>query len=154
MSTTVKTSTGLAAALMVTGSLKATFDGGSIKVYSGAAPATADAAATGDLLWEIKKDDGAGGVEGLVFDTTADGRSAVKPSGTDWGGATDAGTAGYWRLVTSADDGTESTTQARIQGVCGSTAGADLYMSNTTLTEDTAVLAKTLAAFSVTLPTY
>lgn len=154
MSTTIKTSTGMAAELMVTGSLKATFDGGHIEVCDGSPPATADAARTGTVLWTIKADDGAGGVTGLTFDATADGRSAIKPSATTWGGATTAGTAGYWRLVKAADDGTSSTTQARIQGVCGSTAGSDLYMSNTTLTDDAAVLAKTLAAFSVTLPTY
>ena len=149
----IKTSTGLAAHLMVTGSAKNAFDGGSIKVYSGTAPATADAAVAGTLLWEIKKDDGVGGVEGLVFDAAAVGRAMVKPGADTWGGATIAGTAGYFRLVGSADDGTESTTFPRIQGEVGSQAGADLYMSNATLATDADVLAKTLAAFSVALPT-
>lgn len=149
----IKTSTGLAAYLAVTGSMKDAFDGGSIKVFSGAAPDDADAAETGTLLWEIKKDDGAGGVEGLAFQATAEGRALVKPPADTWGGATDAGTAGYFRLVGSTDDGTESTSQPRIQGEVGSVAGSDLYMSTTTLVEDTDVLAKTLAAFSVALPT-
>lgn len=149
---TIRTSTGFAADLAVTGSMKALMDGGSIKVYDGTEPATADAAEAGNVIWEIKKDDGDGGVEGLVFDAAAEGRSLVKPSADTWGGATGNGTATYWRLVTSADDGTEATDQPRVQGSCGSTAGSDLYMSNTTLTEDAAVLAKTLAAFSMTLP--
>jgi hypothetical protein len=150
---TVKSSTGLAAHMMVTGAAKDALDGGSIRVLSGAAPATADAAETGDLIWEVKKDDGASGVEGLVWDPTAVGRSMVKPAADIWGGATVAGTAGYVRIVGPTDDGTESTTQPRIQGSVGSVAGVMLYMSSTTLITDTDVLAKTLAAFSVTLPT-
>ena len=154
MPSTIKSSTGCAAKLMVTGSLKALFDGGKIEVCTGAAPATADAARTGDVIWTIQKDDGEGGVEGLVFDAAASGRSAVKPSDDTWGGPTVAGVAGYGRLVAAADDGTESTTQARIQFLVRSTGGLGLYLSNTTLTTDADVLAKTLAAFSVTLPTY
>ena len=146
----IKTSTGLAAHLMVTGSAKAAFDDGFIKVYSGSAPATADAVASGDLLWTVSVD---GDGTGITFEATADGRSMVKATAETWQGATTAGTAGYFRLVAAADDGTESTTQPRVQGVVGSTAGADLYMSNTTLTTDAALDAKVLAAFSVTLPT-
>lgn len=146
----IKTSTGLAAHLMVTGSAKDAFDLGFIKVYSGSEPTTADAAISGTLLWTISVD-GAG--TGLTFDAVAVDRALVKPSADTWGGATVGGVAGYWRLVGSADTGVLSTTQPRIQGTCGSTAGADLYMSNTTLTTDAALLAKTLAAFSVALPT-
>jgi hypothetical protein len=150
----IKASTGLAAKLMVTGSAKATFDGGLIKVYSGAAPSTADAAVTGDLLWIISVD-GLGTV--LTFDATAvitaNNAAMKKPDAAVWGGAILMnGIAGYWRLVATGDTGVLSTTQARIQGTCGSTAGADLYMSNTTLTVDANVLAKTLSSFSVALP--
>lgn len=145
----IQSSTGLAAHLMVTGSAKGALDGGFIKVYSGSAPATADAAATGDLLWTISVD---GDGTGLTIDAVAVGRAMVKPTAAIWGGATTAGTAGYWRLVAAADDGTLSTSAPRLQGTCGSTAGADLYMSSTTLTTDAALLAKTLSAFSVALP--
>jgi hypothetical protein len=147
----IKTSTGLAAHLAVTGSLKEAFDLGFIKVYSGAAPDTADDEETGDLLWMISKD--GDGVTGLTFAAAAVDRALVKTEAHTWGGATTAGTAGYWRLVTAADTGEDSPTEARIQGTCGSTAGADLYMSNTTLSTDAEPLAKTLAAFSVALPT-
>jgi hypothetical protein len=146
----IKTSTGLAAHLMVTGSAKEAFDGGFIKVYSGSEPATADAAVTGTLLWTISKD---GDGTGLTFATAAIGRTLVKTTEHTWGGATIGGVAGYWRLVGSADNGTLSTSQPRIQGTCGMTAGSDLYMTNTTLTTDTALLAKTLSGFSVALPT-
>ncbi len=146
----IKSSTGLAAHLMVTGSAKAAFDLGFIKAYSGDEPATADAAVTGTLLWTISKD---GDGTGLTFEAAAVGRALVKVAADTWGGATTAGTAGYWRLVAAGDDGTLSTSQKRIQGTCGMTAGSDLYMSNTTLTTDAGLLAKTLAAFSVALPT-
>lgn len=146
----IKTSTGLAAKMMVTGSAKSILDGGLIKVYTGSAPASANDAVTGDLIWTISVD---GDGTGLTFDEEAVDRAMVKPSAATWGGATAAGVAGYWRLVAAADDGTLSTTQARIQGTCGSTSGADLYMSNTTLTLDTALTAKTLSSFSVALPT-
>ncbi len=146
----IKSSTGLAAHLMVTGSAKSAFDGGFIKVYSGTEPTTADAAVTGTLLWTISID---GDGTGLEFASSAVGRSLMPFEGDVWGGATTAGTAGYWRLVAAGDDGTLSTSQKRIQGTCGMTAGSDLYMSNTTLTTDAGLLAKTLAAFSVALPT-
>lgn len=146
----IKTSTGLAAYLAVTGSMKEAFDGGFIKVYSGSEPATADAAVTGSLLWTISVD---GDGTGLTFDATAVDRALVKVDADTWGGATTAGTCGYWRLSDASDAGILSTTEPRIQGTCGMTAGADMYMSNTTLTTDVALLAKTLAAFSISLPT-
>ena len=46
----LKASTGLRNKLMDTGSLKSILAGGLIKVYGGAVPADADAAATGTLL--------------------------------------------------------------------------------------------------------
>jgi len=49
----IKISTGLAKYLHGSGSMKKCFTGGRIDVYSGAPPATADAAATGTLLYSI-----------------------------------------------------------------------------------------------------
>lgn len=49
----IKISTGLAKYLHATGSMKKCFTGGKIEIRSGAAPATADAAATGTLLYTI-----------------------------------------------------------------------------------------------------
>lgn len=146
----IKTSTGLAAHLMVTGSVKSAFDNGFIKVYSGTEPDTADAAVTGSLLWTVSVD-GAG--TGITFESAAVVRALVKETTETWCGATAAGTASYWRLVTSSDDGTLSTSQKRMQGSCGSTASADMYMSSTTLVTNTDLDAKTLTAFSVELPT-
>ena len=147
----LKTSTGLAAHLACTGSLKAAFDGGLIKVYSGTEPAGADDAATGDLLWTISVD---GDGTGLTFDPTPVGRAMVKPSAAVWAGPTTAGTAGYFRLVASGDDGLASTTQKRVQGAVGAVAGVDMYMTDPVLVTNAALTAKTLVAFSLTLPPY
>lgn len=140
-----KASTGLRTYLAVTGSIKAALDGGFIKFYDGTVPATADAAATGTLLWTVSVS-GAG--TGLTIDSAAVNGAAVKPSGATWSGATTAGTPTYYRFVTAADDGTLSTTQRRIQDTCGNTAGVGLYLTNPTLTTDASATAKSLADWS------
>lgn len=146
---TIKVSTGLSVYIGLTGSIKAAFDGGFIKVYPDAEPADADTSVSSYTpIWVISVN---GNGTGLTFDTTAVGRAIVKPSAAVWGGQTLAGTCVFWRLVSSTDTGVLSTTQPRIQGTCG-VIGADLYMSNPTLIEDTDNLAKTLAAFSIALP--
>jgi hypothetical protein len=147
----VKTSTGLAQYLAVTGSLKASFDGGLIKVYSGGEPTSADDAATGDLLWTISVN---GDGTGLTMDATPVGRALVKPSAAVWSGATAAGTATYYRLVAPADDGLASTVQRRVQGSVGAVAGVDMYMTDPVLTTNASTSAKTLVAFSLVLPPY
>lgn len=149
----IKTSTGLAAYLMVTGSAKAAFEGGLIKVYSadgsGNIPDTADAAVIGTLLWTISL---GGDGTGLSFDAAAVGRSLVKPSGAAWQGPTTAGTAAYYRLVAAGDDGTLSTTAPRVQGSVGNSADSDMFMTSPVLVTDAAVDAKILAAYQLTLP--
>ena len=145
----VKTSTGLAAHLAVTGSLKDAFDGGLIRVYDGTPPASADDAVAGNLLWTISVD---GDGTGLTFDASPVGRALVKPSAAVWGGATTAGTPTYYRLVAAGDTGASSTTQARVQGTVGAVAGVDLFMTNPTLTTNSNLLAKILIGYSLTLP--
>lgn len=147
---TVKTSTGLRNYLAVTGSVKAALDSGFIKFYNGTEPATADAAVAGSLLWTVSVD---GDGTGLTFDATAVAGAAVKPTAATWSGATTAGTPTYWRFVTAADDGTLSTTQRRIQGSCGNTASADIYLTNPTLITDASLTAKELNDFAVSILT-
>lgn len=147
----IKTSTGLAAHLAVTGSIKNALDGGLIKVYDATEePATADAAVTGTLIWTLSVN-GAG--TGLTFEAAAVGRGAVKKASETWSGATQAGTARYYRFVAAGDDGAASTTQKRVQGSCGNTAEADLYLSNPVLTTNASPTAKALSSYSVVLPT-
>jgi len=145
----VKTSTGLAAHLAVTGSLKAAFDGGLIRVYDGTPPDSADDAVVGNLLWTISVN---GDGTGLTFDSTPVGRALVKPDAAVWGGATAAGTPTYYRLVAAGDTGASSTTQKRVQGTVGSVAGVDLYMTNPVLATNPNLLAKVLIGYSLTLP--
>lgn len=142
-------STGLRTALLggaVTGytgktGVKGIFSGFSvIKLYSGAIPATADAAETGTLLGTIVNDVTAATpafpANCLVFSDPSSG--SLSKNSDSWGmkGANiTSGTPTHWRLVVNyatsnpygaaVDDGTLSTTQMRIQGTFGS-GGAEL----------------------------
>lgn len=144
----LKSSTGLAAALMVTGSFVSVMNLCKIKVFSGSEPATADAAETGTLLLTITNNSTA---TGLTWEAAATGRSALKKGSETWSGVVaSSATAGYFRVLAAGDTGALSTTEARLQGVVGNTASADLFFTNPAFTfGDT----KSLAAFSVELST-
>jgi hypothetical protein len=109
-------------------SLGDAIDGGQLIIYSGSAPATADAAATGTVLVTYTED--ATGSFNLTFEPSTSGGSLVKAAAQTWSGASSAsGTGGYFRYVVTGDDGTPSTTQVRIQGTVGG-AGADLFLAS------------------------
>lgn len=128
---TIKISTGCANKLLDTGSLKSIFAAGFLKLYSGSAPADADAAATGTLLCTISI---ASGGTGINFDTSAASGVLAKAPAETWSGVNAAtGTAGYFRHVAVGDTAALSTTQARIQGTVG-TVGADLNLTSVSLT--------------------
>lgn len=142
----IKLSTGLRGKLMDTGSLKTIFAGGLIKLYSGVAPADADAAVTGTLLCTISNNATGTGID---FDTTAVAGVISKAPAETWSGSNVAtGTATYFRHVAAGDDGTLSTTQARIQGNI-STVGADLNLSSVALVSGAS---QTVDYYSVTVP--
>ena len=96
----LKKSTGLAKYLLGTGNVKKCFTGGLIKVYSGAAPATADAAVTGSLLYTISN-------------ASADAKAKQKITFTP----VTAGTTGTWTVIldgityTFTDDGSPTPTE-------------------------------------------
>jgi len=146
-----KSSTGLAAQMMVSNPFKTIMNLCFIKVFGGAeAPATADAAETGTLLLTFSN---AGGSTGLTWETAASGRACVKKASETWSGTAVAGTATtatYMRIVAAGDTGVSSTTQARCQGSVGNIAGSDLFLANPAITTGDV---RTLAAFSVALPT-
>lgn len=146
---TYKTSTGLRNHMLVTGSLKNALDGGSIKIYAGTEPATADASIGGaTLLTTITISSGA---TGLSLDTVAASGVVTKPSGATWSGTNAAsGTATFYRHVATGDDGTASTTQARIQGSVSS-AGAEMNLSNPVLTSGAT---QTIDYYAINLPTF
>ena len=139
----MKLSTGLRNAILASGSLKATLDGGEIRIYSGSPPVDADAAVTGTLLCTVKHDG-----EGINFAASAAGGILSKDATETWSGVNAAtGTAGYFRHVLSADAGGVSTTAPRIQGTIA-VAGADLNISSTALTSGAT---QAIAGYSVTV---
>lgn len=130
----IKTSTGLRNHALATGSVKNALDNGFLKIYgTAAAPATADAAVPGGAVLLVTISNNSTGT-GITLDSAAAAGIIAKNSGEVWSGVNAAtGTALWFRQVAAGDDGTESTTQPRIQGSIA-TAGADMNISNTTLT--------------------
>lgn len=144
----MKLSTGTRNHLLVTGSLKSALDGGLIKIYSGAEPATADEAVTGTLLCTISNNSTGTGIN---FETAAASGVLTKETTEVWSGVNAAsGTAGYFRHVASGDDGTSSTTQKRMQGSIA-VAGADLNLSAVGLTSGAT---QTIDYYNVALPAF
>lgn len=127
-----KMSTGLCNKLLDTDCFREIFDLGFVKIYSGTVPATADAALGGATLLCTVSINSTG--TGLEFAATASGGVLAKDSGDTWSGTNAAtGTASFYRLVAVGDDGTSSSTQARVQGTIG-TGGSDMNVGSTTLT--------------------
>lgn len=127
----LKFSTGLRAGQAVTGSLKELLDGGSVKIYNGPVPASADSALSGNtMLVDVKVlTSGAG----LTFEATAPSGVLVKSLSETWeSDIAVSGDATFFRYVKSADTGGSSTSEIRIQGTCG-LGGADMPMSSTSL---------------------
>lgn len=145
---TTKVSTGLRNKVLDTGSLKSRLALGFLKLYSGAEPATADAAVTGTLLSTIS----VGGTgTGLSLDAAAVGGVIAKAAEVWSGPIVATGVAGYWRFSAAGDTGASSITEERIQGSIG-LAGADINLSSTSLTTNAALSAQTINYFVVTLP--
>lgn len=150
---TLRLSTGLVNGLIVTDCLKDLIEGSSnagfyIDIYTGARPASPDAAATGTKLARITA--AAGAKMHLEAAVTSAG-SIPKETTETWAGTGLAnGTAGYFRVVTDSDDGTTlSTTAVRIDGTIA-TSGADMNMTSTTIASGAPVA---VSAASLTLPT-
>jgi hypothetical protein len=142
-----KVSTGLRNQMLVTSSLKTALASGLINVYSGAAPASADDAVSGVLLWTISLNNTGSGID---LDATATNGVVGKPTGSVWSGTVvTSGTAGYYRHVGSSDSGASSTTQPRIQGAVG-VIGAEMNLSNPILTSGSL---KVLDNYTIELPT-
>lgn len=143
----IKASTGLRDKMLDVDSLAGVMNNGFINIYSGTAPATADAAATGTLLCVISVD---GTGTGLTFGAANDG-ILPKHSTEVWSGTVmQTGVAGYYRHVAVGDTAAESTTAPRLQGIVG-TVGADMNMTSTNLV--TAAI-QTLDFYTVALPTF
>ena len=122
-----------------------------IRVYSGAAPANADAVETGVLLLKLTKSSGAVTpgtlTNGNNFDAIAAGVLAKDANVWSGVGLAD-GTAGYFRLFDNGEITGASSTSRRCQGTCG-TSGTDFVLSSTTIVTSATV---TLDTFNVTQP--
>lgn len=130
----LRLSTGLANAILDTGSVKSQLEGAGgfwIDIYSGARPASPDLTATGTKLLTLSLN---GGVNGVHFEATATDGMLEKDSGETWSGTGLAnGTAGYFRIRTGADTGaTDSTTAKRVDGTIA-TSGADMNLTSTAI---------------------
>lgn len=144
---TLHVSTALRNQLLDTASLKSILAAGFIKLYSGAAPANADAAATGTLLCTISQSSGGTGINLAA----AASSGVISKLGTEtWSGVNAAGgVAGYYRHVAVGDTAGLSTTEPRLQGDIA-TAGAELNLTNTTLANGAT---QTVDFYSVQIPT-
>lgn len=91
------------------------FDSGVLEIRSGTQPASADDAPTGTLLASIA-------LPADAFAAAA-ARAAAKAGTWEDASADAAGTAGWFRLRTSADGGGSSTTDRRIDGAITATGG-------------------------------
>lgn len=144
----LKISTGLRDHLLVTGSFKAGVDGGVIRVYAGALPATADAALSGNTLLVTISNNSAG--TGITMNAASASGVLGKNSAEVWSGNPVAnGTATFYRYSSLADDFLLSTTIKRVQGAAG-TAGFDLNFSNTAVVIGTP---KRIDTFDIAQPT-
>jgi len=121
-------SSGLRDHMLVTGSFKSGLDGGVLKIYAGAMPATADADSSAlTVLCTISLDDTG---SGITFASTVTGGILTKNSGEVWRGQIDAtGVATFFRFMAISDTGAASTTNKRVQGTVG-VAGADINFSS------------------------
>jgi hypothetical protein len=143
----LKASTGLRNKLLDTGSVKSILALGFIKIYTGAAPDSADDAATGTLLCTISVNSTG---TGLTFAASAAAGVLSKNGSEVWSGVNAAGgTAGYFRHVAVGDDGTSSTTQARLQGDVA-LSGGELNLSNILLVNGAT---QTVDYYNVAAPT-
>jgi len=144
----MKISTGLAKAMLDTGSFSSNMDGMKLKIYSGTEPATADASLGSAVLLVTISD--AGGAGALQFEAAAVGNTIEKASAQSWSGVNAAsGTASFCRMVLASDTGAASTTEIRIQGDVG-VAGKFLNLSSVSLTSGAT---QTVDYLAITLPT-
>lgn len=144
----IKVSTGLRNYLLDTGSLDAALAAGFIKIYAGTVPDTADTSIGSATLLCTISDDATG--TGINFEAAAASGVLEKDAQT-WRGVNAAtGTATFYRHVTASDTGASSTTERRIQGTIG-TAGADMNLSDTSLTSSAS---QSIDFYAVALPTF
>jgi hypothetical protein len=144
----IKISTALRNAILASGSVRSSLNGGLIKIYSGTVPASADSALGSAVLLCVISLNSTG--TGISFAASASGGILTKNLSEIWSGTNVAsGTASFYRHTAALDTGESSTTQMRIQGSVG-TAGADLNLTSTSLINGAPQL---IDYYSVAMPT-
>ena len=131
--------------------MKDIFANNVIRIYSGSAPADANADETGVLLLKLTKSSGAvapgTSTNGNNFDAIATG--VLSKDTNVWSGVGLAdGTAGYWRGYDNGEVTGVSSIAKRCQGTCG-TSGTDFVMSSTSVVTGATI---TLDTFNITQP--
>ncbi len=140
----LKLSTGLRDGMLDTSPFKTLLDASRVKIYSGVAPATADAA-EGTLLVSI----GSAHADTHCHFLAAAVSGVLSKDANIWSGVAGAtGTANYFRLVVNTDTGVLSTTEIRMQGTVGTT-GADINMSSVSIVSGAT---QTIDTWDLTMP--
>ncbi len=140
----LKLSTGLRDALLDTGDFGTVLDASLLNIYSGSAPADADAV-EGTLLVSIGSDH----ADTYCHFLAAAVSGVLSKDANVWSGVASAtGTATHFRLVVNTDTGVLSTTEIRLQGTIG-TSGADLNMSSVSIVSGAT---QTIDTFDITMP--
>lgn len=147
----IRFSTGLKNALLDTSSLDTLLNDGTIRIYSGAVPASADATLASAVLLNQYTDAGAalGAGTGLDFEAAAVAGALGKLTAQVWqGDAVATGTASFFRFVQQADTGGAVPAEIRIQGTVGGV-GAELFVASTSFSISTTY---TIDYFSIAIP--
>lgn len=132
----MKYSTGLRNHILAVGSLKSALDGGFIRIYSGPAPATADAELPVDASLLCTITVSGNGTTGLSLESSAASGEIQKAPAEEWKGtAAASGLATFFRFSPAGDSGDESSVINRIQGTVAR-AGGDMNLANPTLVEN------------------
>ena len=137
--------------LTVSKAMKDVFRNNVIRIYSGAAPADANAAESGVLLLKLTLSSGAvtpgAAANGNNFDDITTG--VLSKDTNVWSGVGLAdGTAGYWRMYDNGEITGAVSTAKRMQGLCG-TSGTAFVMSSTSIVTGATI---TLDTFTITQP--
>jgi len=136
---TIRFSTGLKNSILGSVGFKGELDAGTIQIYTGAQPSSADAAATGTLLGTVTDNAGSSfPADYLNFDAPADAVISKAAAETWKFLGVAAGTAGWFRFIGTpvSDDGsTQSSTYPRMDGSIAKS-GADMNLSNTAIVVD------------------
>lgn len=143
----IKISTALRQFIAVGGSLRDALNNGFVRIYSGAEPASADAALGGaTLLCEISA--GGNGTP-LTFEDTAPNGTLSKSVSEAWSGTNlGNGNPSFFRYVLAADSGDASTSAPRIQGSVGGI-GSDMVITSLPLVQGNP---QTFELFQLTVP--